>query len=66
MAKIPMTFGSVTVEANAPSKAEIKRNVRAGKAVISGLLERIQTPASKLHSRKISLTTALTRRSLIV
>ena len=39
-----VTYGSVTVLADVPSKAEVEKNITEGKAMMERLLERLETP----------------------
>jgi len=47
-----VTFGSVTVLVDTPTKAEIKKNIEDGQVALARLLERIQTPGVKLKFKK--------------
>ena len=47
-----VTFGSVTVLVDVPTKAEVEKNIKDGQEALARLLERIQTPGVKLKFKK--------------
>ena len=47
-----VTFGSVTVLVDVPTKAEVEKNIKDGQEALARLLERIQSPGVKLKFKK--------------
>ena len=50
--KKKVTFGSVTVLVDVPTKAEVQKNIKDGQEALARLLKRIQTPGVKLEFKK--------------